>query len=36
MTKPLRTGPQPDGDGRMAPGIFAAETSQRLRLLAGL
>jgi hypothetical protein len=36
MTKPLRTGPQPDGEGRMAPGIFAAETSQRLRLLAGL
>jgi hypothetical protein len=36
VTKPLRTGPRPDGEGRMAPGVFAAETSQRLRLLAGL
>ena len=36
LRQPLRTGPPPDDEEQIAPGIFAAKTSQRLRLLAGL
>jgi hypothetical protein len=36
VAKPLRTGPPSNSKQGIGPGMFAAETSQRLRLLAGL